>query len=117
MRAEDVTDRDSKLWRNQIVYTPRHSGSGSVTWSTPWVDVAYNVVYASERYRMAQNSADNRIRPYADHSLSLFRTFSWGRHALRLQADALNLGGKNYEIVRFYPMPGRNYKFTVTYDL
>ena len=117
MRAEDVTDRDSKLWRNQIAYTPRHSGSGSLTWETPWVDVAYNVVFASERYRMPQNSADNRIRPYSDHSLSAFRTFRWGRHALRLQADALNLGGKNYEIVRFYPMPGRNYKFTVTYYL
>ena len=117
MRAEDVTDRDSKLWRNQIAYTPRHSGSGSLTWETPWVDVAYNVVFASERYRMPQNSADNRIRPYSDHSLSAFRTFRWGRHALRLQVDALNLGGKNYEIVRFYPMPGRNYKFTVTYYL
>ena len=117
MQAEDVTDRDSKLWRNQIAYTPRHSGSGSLTWETPWVDVAYNVVFASERYRMPQNSADNRIRPYSDHSLSAFCTFRWGRHALRLQADALNLGGKNYEIVRFYPMPGRNYKFTVTYYL
>ena len=117
MQAEDVTDRDSKLWRNQIAYTPRHSGSGSLTWETPWVDVAYNVVFASERYRMPQNSADNRIRPYSDHSLSAFRTFRRGRHALRLQADALNLGGKNYEIVRFYPMPGRNYKFTVTYYL
>ena len=117
MRAEDVTDRDSKLWRNQIAYTPRHSGSGNLTWETPWVDVAYNVVFASERYRMPQNSADNRIRPYSDHSLSAFRTFRRGRHALRLQADALNLGGRNYEIVRFYPMPGRNYKFTVTYYL
>lgn len=117
MQAEDVTDRDSKLWRNQIAYTPRHSGSGSLTWETPWVDVAYNVVFASERYRMPQNSADNRIRPYSDHSLSAFCTFRWGRHALRLQADALNLGGKNYEIVRFYPMPGHNYKFTVTYYL
>ena len=117
MQAEDVTDRGSKLWRNQIAYTPRHSGSGSLTWETPWVDVAYNVVFASERYRMPQNSADNRIRPYSDHSLSAFCTFRWGRHALRLQADALNLGGKNYEIVRFYPMPGRNYKFTVTYYL
>lgn len=117
MQAEDVTDRGSKLWRNQIVYTPRHSGSGSLAWSTPWVDVTYNVVYASERYRMPQNTADNRIRPYADHSVSLFRTLRWGKHSLRLQADALNLGGKNYEIVRFYPMPGRNYKFTVTYYL
>ena len=81
------------------------------------MDVTYNVVYASERYRMSQNTADNRIRPYADHSVSLFRTLRWGKHSLRLQADALNLGGKNYEIVRFYPMPGRNYKFTVTYYL
>lgn len=117
MQAEDVTDRDSKLWRQQIVYTPRHSGSGNLTWSTPWCELAYNVVYASERYRMPQNTADNRIRPYADHSLSLFRTLRWGRHTMKLQADALNLGGKNYEIVRFYPMPGRNYKFTVTYYL
>ena len=33
------------------------------------------------------------------------------------QADALNLGNKNYEIVRFYPMPGRNYKITITYHI
>mgnify|MGYP000302648914 CR=1 FL=1 len=35
MQAEDVTDRNSKTWRNQIVYTPRHSGSGSLTLETP----------------------------------------------------------------------------------
>lgn len=117
MQAEDITDRDSKIWRNQIAYTPKHSGSGSLTLETPWLNLTYNITYASERYRMAQNSIDNRIEPYTDHGISLSRLFNWKRQSLRIQLDALNLGNKNYEIIRFYPMPGRNYKITVTYNL
>lgn len=117
MQAEDISDRDSKIWRHQIAYTPKHSGSGSVTVEMPWFNLTYNVTYASERYRMAQNSADNRIEPYSDHSISLSKQFKWRKQSLRIQADALNIGNKNYEIVRFYPMPGRNYKITITYNI
>ena len=117
MQAEDISDRNSKIWKHQIAYTPKHSGSGSVTVEMPWFNLTYNVTYASERYRMAQNSADNRIEPYSDHSISLSRQFKWKKQSLRIQADALNLGNKNYEIVRFYPMPGRNYKITITYNI
>lgn len=117
MQAEDVTDPSSKTWRNQIVYTPRHSGGGSLTVETPWANLTYNVTFASERYTLAQNLPDYRIAPYSDHGLSLSRQFRWKRHRLRVQLDALNLGGKNYEIIRFYPMPGRNYKISINYYL
>ena len=117
MQAEDVTDPSSKTWRNQIVYTPRHSGSGSLTVETPWANLSYNVTYASERYTLAQNLPQYRIKPYADHGLSLSRKLQWKHHQLRIQLDALNLGNKNYEIIRFYPMPGRNYKLTINYYL
>lgn len=117
MQAEDVTDSDSKTWRNQIVYTPRHSGGGNFTIETPWVNLSYNVTYASERYTLAQNLPDYRIKPYSDHGISLSRKFSWKRHQLRVQLDALNLSGKNYEVIRFYPMPGRNYKLSINYYL
>lgn len=117
MQAEDVTDPDSKTWRNQIVYTPRHSGSGSFTLETPWANLSYNVTFASERYTLAQNLPSYRIEPYSDHGLSLSREFRFKRHRLRVQADALNLSGKNYEIIRFYPMPGRNYKISINYYL
>lgn len=117
MQAEDVTDETSKIWRNQITYTPKHSGSGSCTLETPWVNVTYNLTTVSERYRLAQNSSDNRIEPYTDQGISISRRFKWNKHALRVQLDALNLGNKNYEIVRFYPMPGRNYKITINYNL
>ena len=117
MQAEDISDRTSKIWRHQIAYTPKHSGSGSVTLEMPWFNITYNVNFASERYRMAQNSLDNRIEPYSDHGVSLSKVLKWKEQSLRIQADALNLGNKNYEIVRFYPMPGRNYKITITYHI
>ena len=117
MQAEDITNRDSKIWKNQIAYTPKHSGSGSITVELPWLNLTYNLLYASERYRMPQNSNDNRIEPYTDHSLSLSRVFRWKKQSLRIQLDAVNLGNKNYEVVRFYPMPGRNYKIKFNYNL
>ena len=72
MQAEDVTDRNSKTWRNQIVYTPRHSGSGSLTMETPWLNMTYNLTASSERYTLAQNLPKYRIDAYTDHGISLF---------------------------------------------
>ncbi|MGL4851590.1 MAG: TonB-dependent receptor plug domain-containing protein [Phocaeicola sp.] len=117
MIAEDVTNPDSKVWRNQIIYTPKHSGSGSIGIETPFATLSANLFYASERYTMGQNLPENRIPHYTDWGLSLSRSFKWGKHRLRLQLDALNLGGTNYEIIRYYPMPGRNYKATLNYQL
>lgn len=116
MQAQDVTDPASKVWKNQIAYTPKHSGAGSCTMITPWVNVTYNVIYSSKRYTSSYNSADNLMDAYVDHGLSISRKLSFGEHTLRVQLDALNLSNKNYEIVRFYPMPGRNYKLTVNYQ-
>ena len=117
MQAEDVTKRGSKLWRHQIAYTPKHSGGGSVVLEMPWMNVAYNVAWSGERYRLPQNKKSNLVNAYSDHSLSLYRVFRFRDHKLRLQVDAANLGGRNYEVVRYYPMPGRNFKVAITYSL
>lgn len=118
MQAEDITDRKSKIWRHQIAYTPRHTATGSLTIETPWCNLTYNMTAVSVRYRLSQNTASNRIEPYTDHGVSLSREFKLPRRqTVRLQVDALNLEGDNYEVVRFYPMPGRNYKATISYNL
>ncbi len=114
MKALDVTAPNTSVWHNQLPYTPEHSGSGSLTVETPLFNLSYNLIWTGKRYSLQQNAASNRIKPYSDHSVSLYRTFNLGATQLKLQADALNLGNRNYEIIRFYPMPGRNYKFTAT---
>ena len=98
-------------------YTPKHSGAGGLVLETPWVNAAYNVAWSGERYRLPQNKESNLIDAYADHSVSLYRVFQFKGHKLRLQVDAANLGGENYEVVRYYPMPGRNFKVAITYSL
>ncbi len=116
-QAEDITDETSKTWRNQIIYTPKHYGTSSITLETPWVNIIYNMIASSERYTFAQNLPSYRIDTYTDHGVSIYRKFNFGKHGIKIQFDALNLGGKNYEIIRFYPMPGRNYKISINYYL
>ncbi len=114
--AVDVTDPDAKNYGHQIAYTPRHSGNACVILEFPWMNLGYTLNAAGERYSLAQNVEDYRLEPFADHSLSLNGCWTFGRrHSWRLDAslDARNLAGKNYEIIKYYPMMGRNYRLTV----
>lgn len=114
--AVDITDSGSACYRHQIVYTPRHCGSASAALETPWVNICYSMNAVGERYSLAQNLPAYRIDPYADHCLSINGDCSFGRRhrwGLHWSAEALNLAGTNYEIIKYYPMPGRNYRITI----
>ena len=117
MKATDISDPTAVYYRNQIAYTPRHSGSASVLLHTPWLDFCYNVLVMGERYTLSYNIPDNRMKPFADHSITLSREFNINKQQLRVQFDVRNLGNKNYEVVRFYPMPGTNWRLSVSWIL
>ena len=113
-QAVDVTDPKSNTYRHQIPYTPLHSGSASLTLSTPWVDVSYTVVAAGKRYALQQNVPANELKPYSDHSLALAKDFDVkGKVVLGYKLELLNLANRHYEIVRSYPMQGRSVRGTL----
>lgn len=113
-QAVDVTDPKSNTYRHQIPYTPLHSGSASLTLSTPWVDVSYTVVAAGKRYALQQNVPANELKPYSDHSLALAKDFDVkGKVVLGYKLELLNLANRHYEIVRNYPMQGRSVRGTL----
>ena len=117
MKATDISDPTAVYYRNQIAYTPRHSGSASILLHTPWLDFSYNVLFMGERYTLSYNIPDNRMKPFADHSITLSREFKINKQQLQVQFDVRNLGNKNYEVVRFYPMPGTNWRLSVSWVL
>lgn len=113
-QAVDITDPKSNTYRHQIPYTPLHSGSASLTLSTPWVDVSYTVVAAGKRYALQQNVPANELKPYSDHSLALAKDFDVkGKVVLGYKLELLNLANRHYEIVRNYPMQGRSVRGTL----
>jgi len=117
MKATDISDPTVVYYRNQIAYTPLHSGSASVLLHTPWLDFSYNVLFMGERYTLSYNIPDNRMKPFADHSITISREFNINKQQLQVQFDVRNLGNKNYEVVRFYPMPGTNWRLSVSWVL
>lgn len=106
-RALDVTDKAAKNYRHQLPYTPQHSGNLSLAFENPLVNVSYMLTAVGERYMLPQNTVRNKMNGYIEHSFSAYREFSPGGSVrLLLQGEVRNAFNEQYEIIRYYPMPG-----------
>ncbi len=115
-RALDLTDENSKTYRNQIPYTPEHSLSASAFFTNPIVDVGCNLVFVGDRYQLAENKPEYLLEGYVDQSVTLAKKIPLRYGALKLQAQVLNIFDVQYEVVSNYPMMGRNYKIKMIYE-
>lgn len=117
LRALDVTDPNGKTYKNQIAYTPRFSASGQFIVESPWVTLAYSLLYSGKRYMLGQNIYDNRLNGYNDCSVSARRSFKIKQINYSMEIEILNLMNKNYEIVKNFPMPGRSFRIELIVKL
>lgn len=126
-QALNMTDPDSKSYRQQIPYTPRHAGNAIIGCQYNNTQLSYSLLYVGERFTQGQNVEENRLAPYWDHGLSLTHTFRFfsdkkapkktaSRRValLKIHLEAMNLADKNYEIIRNYPMPGRQFQAKIS---
>lgn len=111
-QAIDITNPEAKNYKDQIPYTPQHSGNASLLVETPYINVGYTLTGVSERYSLPQNISDNQIDGYMEHTVSLSREFRLSACRLRLQAELVNLTDEQYDIIKYYPMPGRSFRLT-----
>lgn len=116
-RAIDVTDPSDNYYRDQIPYIPRHSGSAVVnaTWRR-W-GLNYSFIYVGERYNQQENIRYNYTQPWYTSDVSLSRDFTLGRVKARVLAEINNLFSQDYDVILNYPMPKRNYRFTLTVEI
>ena len=110
--AVDVTDASAKNYRHQLPYTPRHSGSFTMSIENPVVNVSYLLSAVGERYMLPQNTGRNLMKGYLEHGFSLNRSFLFGGVTMRLQTDLMNVSGKQYEVIKNYPMPGFQWRLS-----
>ena len=114
--AVDVTDASAKNYRHQMPYTPRHSGKFTLSLMNPYVNVSYIFTAVGDRYMLPQNTLRNRIDGYTEHSFSLNRDFVFDTCSLRLQGELLNIGNKQYEVIRYYPMPRFSWRLSARFS-
>jgi len=113
-RAINVTDPTDGVYNNQLPYTPRISGSGKAGVITPWINISYSLLWSGHRYAVNQNYIENRLPAYYDHSISVSRDVQLKNRLIHLNLEVLNLMDTNYAIVKWFPMPGRSYRATIS---
>lgn len=109
-KAIDLTDPDSKSYKDQLPYTPVHSGNMALTVKTPYVTVGYTLVGVGKRYCLSQNIPVNRIDGYVEQNLTLSHEFQLKNVRLALRGELVNLADKQYDVIKYYPMPGRSWR-------
>ena len=115
--AIDRTNPEADNYKDQIPYTPRHTGNGAVTIETPWVTLSYLLTAVGERYALPQNTKGNRVDAYAEQGISLNRIFSVKKMSFRVQGEVLNIANTQYDVIQYYPMPGRSWRLSIVVDL
>lgn len=112
--ARDRTDRENASYGDQIAYTPRHSGNANAVLNTKWLDIGYSLDACGERWSMGTNKSDYRLSAYWEHSMTIGRTFRLSAMDVSIQAAVHNITDRQYEIIQYYPMPGRNFTMTIS---
>lgn len=120
-RAQDYTDPtdcgEGGTYLGQISYVPWHSGSviGHFGWRR--LDVNYSFIYVGERYHVSANIPANHEQPWYTHDLGLSYLLSLKKLKIKITGEVNNLFNQAYDVIHNYPMPGRNYRLTLKFDL
>ncbi|MDE6231527.1 MAG: TonB-dependent receptor [Muribaculaceae bacterium] len=116
-RAIDVTNPADNYYKDQIPYIPRHSGSAIANAQWKGWSLNYSWIYVGERYNQQENIRYNYTQPWYTSDLSLSKDFRLGKVNLRGLIEVNNLLSQDYDVILNYPMPKRNYRFTITVEI
>lgn len=115
--AQDVTSPALYYYKDQIPYIPWHSGSvlAGIIYKN-W-NLNYSFIYTGERYSQSANIPANYEKEWYTHDVSLTHEISLQNLKLKAGIEVNNILNKQYAIIVNYPMPGRNYRLTLSINL
>ena len=117
-RAVDFTDATSSSFKIQLPYTPKQSGSGTLSIDYDHFNLNYNTLFSSLRYKNGDQVFDNLLQPFVVTDLSL--SYLIGRqktYNYKIIFEANNALNTQYQIIKYYPMPLFNYRLTINISL
>ena len=116
-KSLDKSDPTSPLYNAQIPYTPEHSGSINLNAVYKGFSFSYNVLLSGYRYRIGEPIPDNLVKEWATQDISLSYNISTKNTKYKFLLELNNIFNKQYEIIKYYPMPRFNYRAGVMIEL
>lgn len=111
-------DPADTFYNNQIPYTPWNSGSFTMMADYKEWSFNYSFIYVGKRYDGQQDNIQyNFIQPWYTHDLSIQKKLDLAGHPFKINLEMNNILNQYYDVVKNYPMPGRNFRLTLNFTL
>lgn len=117
------SDRDYSMpsdpeYKHYVPYSPLHSGSLIVDLGYDSYSLCTSFLYTGERFALVSNNSDDLLSDWYTVDLKLNKRFLL-KNGIVLQGtvECNNVTDSRHEVVKRYPMPGRNWKFTIKLEL
>jgi len=105
---KQINEFDASIGK-QLIYTPMYMGSGTFIYSLNCFSWFYSLSYTGYRYTSSDNF--EFLAPYWLHHIGI--NFSPCKRNLNFFMKCSNLFNTNYQVVRNYATPLRNYNFGI----
>ena len=115
-QALDMTDPTSTTYKNRIPYTPDNSGSGLMTFEYHSWGVGYSMIFSGIRYTLGENNSFNQLDGWATQDVFVSRRIQLKNFKINLKAEMDNIANQYYDVVRYFPMPGRSFKLSLFFN-
>lgn len=113
------SDRDYSMpldpeYKHYVPYSPLHSGSLILDFGYKSYSLCGSFLYTGDRFALVSNNSDDLLGDWYTVDLKLNRRFTL-KSGMTIQGtvECNNVTDSRHEVVKRYPMPGRNWKFTV----
>ncbi len=117
-QAINMTNPQSALYKNQIPYTPKNFGSFNLLGDYKKFSFGYNALFSGYRYINGQNSYATYLAGWSTQDLSVaYHYTSKKEQIISFKFQLNNLFNQQYQVVKYYPMPGRNFKLSISLQI
>lgn len=115
-RDRDYSSPHDPEYRNTIPYSPLHSASLIVDLAYDGWSLCTSWLYTGDRFALISNNRDDMLGAWQTVDLKLNKRFRIRRHYVQATIECNNLCDSRHEVVKRYPMPGRNWKATLQWQ-
>ena len=112
-RALDMTDPQSSVYRDQIPYTPEHTGAFNLGVTNARVGLFFNHILSSHRYYLSENVPEYKVPGFSVSDASLSWMFKFSGLPVSSSFEVNNVFNTNYAFIRSFPMPGRSIRLSL----
>lgn len=110
----NVQNKTKNMPGNQLIYIPKHQYNCAAHlsyrgWSFSWYQYA-----TGKKYTDVENSY--AISAYSISDINLAYKINQRNFSLSFQLKIDNLWNRYYEVIKYYPMPGRFFHFSIHFD-